>query len=274
MSEVEAIAKAVEKSAEFGSQSLQTGEKVGGFFARVFKEPIEAGVGMLTDRLRVMRLKRWDAMADEVNEILARRGVKETKAVPPKLGLPLLEEAAFEEEPTLQELWSRLLANAMDPNFGAEVRIAYTEIIKSMTAADAKVLKLMYNSLRVANNLDINKADQVQINGSAICAALNMPREEYLLSIENLMRLRCAAHYFAPVEFGKGLKSDGSTTHLSSYSGSEMVVITPLGIRFVEACSDGVDFGVEHVRASHSFTHSFTVGLTPEDIGIKTMDLR
>ena len=41
MSEAEEIAKAVQGVAKFGEKSLETSKKIGGFFARVFKEPIQ-----------------------------------------------------------------------------------------------------------------------------------------------------------------------------------------------------------------------------------------
>src|SRR4051812_17927541 len=115
--EIVAVAKAVEKSAELGTQTLQTSEKAGGVVARVFKDPIEHASGIVSDRLYLSRLRRLDAMADEVDEIHKRRGVTETRFVQHKLGVPLLEHAALEDEPELQRIWSRLLANAMDPNF-------------------------------------------------------------------------------------------------------------------------------------------------------------
>jgi hypothetical protein len=108
MSEIGSVAGAVKESAKFGTQFVKTGEKAGGFLAKVFKEPTKAGVGMLTDQLCLMRLRRWDNMADEVIEILERRGVKDTKAVLPQIGLPLLESAAIETDSGFRADCSRM----------------------------------------------------------------------------------------------------------------------------------------------------------------------
>jgi Abortive infection alpha len=153
MDKVTEIAKAVGKTADFGTQALQTSEKAGGFIAGVFKEPIEQSMGILCDRIRLARLRRLDEMADEVNEILSRRGMTDTRAVSLKVGVPLLDEAALEEEPELKRLWSNLLANAMDPAFTSEMRVAYTEILRNLSPMDARVLALMYNSLRQTGQL-------------------------------------------------------------------------------------------------------------------------
>jgi hypothetical protein len=40
MNEAEEIAKAIQASAKFGGKGLETAEKISGFIAKVFKEPI------------------------------------------------------------------------------------------------------------------------------------------------------------------------------------------------------------------------------------------
>ncbi len=62
MSDAEEIAKAVQSVANFGDKALETSQKVGGFLARVFKEPIQEISGMVTDKLRFVRWQRLVAM--------------------------------------------------------------------------------------------------------------------------------------------------------------------------------------------------------------------
>jgi hypothetical protein len=140
MSDAEEIAKAVQSVARFGDKALETSQKVGGFFARVFKEPIAEVSGMVTDKLRFVRWQRLVAMSDEVNKILEDRGVRETKSVPPKLALPIFEESSLEHDPSLQYLWNHLLANAMDPKFNGELRYGFVDMIKNITGIEAKIL--------------------------------------------------------------------------------------------------------------------------------------
>ena len=128
MSDIEEIAKAVQKTSDFGVKALGTTEKAVGFLAQVFKEPITEVSGMLTDRLKFARWKRLVEMRSQVNEILSNRGISDTRSVLPKLALPLLDEASLEEDAGLQKLWSHLLANAMDPSFSGDLRTAFVEI--------------------------------------------------------------------------------------------------------------------------------------------------
>jgi hypothetical protein len=183
--EIVAAANAIEKTAEFGTQALQTSEKAGGFIAKVFKEPIEGIAGIFTDRIHLARLRRWDGMADEVIEILKRRGITDTRAVMPKFGLPLLEAAALEDDVELQKLWSGLLANAMDPRFTPEMRTAYTEIIKGLTGQDALILQLLCNSLRGKGQEARDEPGQWPFKMEAVCNALQLGIDDYSLSVES-----------------------------------------------------------------------------------------
>lgn len=237
MSEVEEIAKAVQKVATFSEKSLETSEKIGGFFARVFCEPGTEIAGMITDRLRFVRWKRLLRTADEVNRILHERGVENTRAVPPKLALPIFEESSLEDDESLHSLWNNLLANAMDSNFQGEIRYAYTEIIKNLAPADAQLLYALYNTLKQQGKLDFAAAQTLGIKKSAICRSLKITQRDYLVSANNLMRLRCIAPFVLHIRVGAGLSMPGNEK-LTIDKGTDALVMTPLGINFVEACSE------------------------------------
>ena len=153
MGDFDEIKKAIQDSDQFGEKSLEVAEKVGGFVATVLKDPLGELAGIVTDKLRFVRWKRLLEMGEEVNKILAARGVVNTRAVPPKLALPIFEYASLEEDASLQRLWSRLLTNAMDPNFDSELRYGFTEMIRSITSCEARMLNELYLSLASENKL-------------------------------------------------------------------------------------------------------------------------
>jgi len=238
MSETEEIAKAVQSVAKLGEQSLATSEKLGGFIAKVFSEPVSEVAGMVTDKLRFARWKRMVSMSDEVQEILDRRGIENTRAVPPKLALPLLEEASLEDEPELQKLWNNLLANAMDPSYDGEIRTAHSEIIKSITHNDAAILHLVHNTLRSDGKARVDLLDATGIGRDSISQILNLSSEKYLVSVNNLMRVQCLTPLVRKLGLGHGI-SAGDETHLTVNKGVEIVCLTPLGLQFIETCTDG-----------------------------------
>lgn len=234
MSDVEEIAKAVQKASDFGIKTLETSEKVGGFFAQVFKEPITEVAGILTDRLKFARWKRLVEMQSQVNEILSTRGISETRPVPPKLALPLLEESSLEDDSSLQYLWNHLLANAMDPGFSGDLRIGFIEMIKGLTAKDAQVLELFYGILKQENRLaPLESVIQYSLKKEQIMQALSISEADYQVSAFNLMRVQC----IAPAVFkATGISFGDEATTI--YKGIDVVTLTPLGVKFAQACME------------------------------------
>lgn len=231
MSDVEEIAKAVQSVAKFGDKALETSQKVGGFFARVFKEPIQEVSGMVTDKLRFVRWQRLVAMSDEVNKILQDRGVKDTRAVPPKLALPLLEESSLEQDPNLQHLWNHLLANAMDPKFNGELRYGFIDMIKNITGLEAMILTNFYEILKREGHIsDLAKITDYHLKKEQIMKMVGIDEPTYHVSIFNLMRMQC----IGPAILKGGISMGDEPVTI--YKGSNAVVLTPLGVKFIEAC--------------------------------------
>ena len=232
MSDAEEIAKAVQSVAKLGDKALETSQKVGGFFARVFKAPIEEVSGMVTDKLRFVRWRRLVAMSDEVNAILADRGVADTRTVPPKLALPIFEEASLEEDKQLQGLWNHLLANAMDPKFNGELRYGFVDMIKNITGIEASILDLFYQILKNEGHVsDLTAITSYRLKKEQIMELVAIDGPTYQVSIYNLMRMQCVAP--AVITTSGIMFGDEPTT---IYKGTDAVVLTPLGVKFVEAC--------------------------------------
>jgi hypothetical protein len=231
MSDAEEIAKAVQSVANFGDKALETSQKVGGFFARVFKEPIAEVSGMVTDKLRFVRWQRLVAMSDEVNKILEERGVHETKSVPPKLALPIFEESSLEQDPNLQHLWNHLLANAMDPKFNGELRYGFIDMIKNVTGIEAAILNNFYEILKQEGHIsNLSSITDYHLKKEQIMQMVGIDTSTYQVSIFNLMRMQCIGP--AILKGGVMMGSEPVTI----YKGTDAVVLTPLGVKFVEAC--------------------------------------
>jgi hypothetical protein len=231
MSEAEEIAKATQEYAKLGEKGLEIADKVGSFFAKVFKEPINEVSGMITDKLRFIRWKRMVQMADEVNNILEAKNIRDTRAVPPKIALPIIEEASLEDDPNLQYLWNHLLANAMNPSFNDELRYGFIEMIKGITGIEAKVLNEFYEVLRREGKLrPLSDVFQHSLTKEQIMQALQISSDIYAISVNNLMRMQL----LSPAILKGGVKMGSEP--LTIYKGIDAVTLTPLGIKFIEAC--------------------------------------
>ena len=231
MSDTEEVSKAIQEVAKLGDKGLDTAKKAGSFFAKVFKSPIEELSNIIHDKLRFVRWKRLVEMSDEVNVILHNRGVTETRALPPKLAIPLLEDGSLEDDDELKSLWSKLLANALDPNFTDDIRYGFIEMLKNVTGKEVLLLKKLYESLIAQDFLnDISQLSTRHFDKKQITKILQITPEQYLVSAHNLMRLQL----IAPAVISGGV-SIGSNP-LSSYKGTDVVYLTALGVKFIEAC--------------------------------------
>lgn len=231
MTEVEEIARAIQESAKLGQRGLEIADKAGSFFAKVFKEPVDEISGMITDKLRFVRWKRLVQMADEVNRILEEKQVQDTRAVPPKIALPILEESSLEDNPDLQYLWNHLLANAMNPDFNDEIRYGFTEMIKNITGIEALIIWEFYKILEKENHLTpLSEIHNYGLTKEQLIEGLKLTPDQYVVSINNLMRMQL---------LGPAVLKSGATMGdepLTIFKGTDAVSLTPLGVKFVEAC--------------------------------------
>lgn len=222
--------KAIQEVAKLGNQSIKTTEKILGFFAKIFRKPIEQISGIVTDRIIFYRIKKLIPIIDEVQKILDERNIEETRAISPKFAIPILESASLEDDEELQKIWARLIANSIDPEFNIEMRFAFIEIIKSLNPLDAKMLNYFYNILFQDPKVDFNVIENYNLKKDQICAGLGIDSEEYLVSVYNLFRVQCLAPAIL-----KGGVSMGNEP-LTIFKGAEAVTMTPLGKMFVETC--------------------------------------
>ena len=231
MNEAEEIAKAIQESAKLGEKGLAIAEKAGGFIAKVFKEPIAEVSGLITDKLRFVRWKRMVKMSEEVNQILTDKGIAETKAVPPKIALPIFEDSSLEDDPNIQFLWNHLLANAMDPKFNDEIRYGFIEMIKNITGIEAQLLNNFYEILKKENKIyPLEDLHKYSLKKEQLVQILKLTPDQYALAANNLMRMQL----IGPAILTGGIRMGSEPVTI--FKGIDAVTLTPLGAKFIEAC--------------------------------------
>ena len=131
------VADAAKAVAETSGQAIEATRGLG----RIIKGPIEELVGILHDRMKMARWERRLALADKAEAIMRARQIQApTRELPLNFAVPLLTSAIFEEDDELQETWARMLVNAGDASTDMELRTAYVEILRGMSAFDVKNL--------------------------------------------------------------------------------------------------------------------------------------
>jgi hypothetical protein len=106
--------------------------------------PIGNAYGVLIgDKLEAARIRRLDATTRETKRILRDRDVAEAADVPEQIAIPLLESAQRESRKEMQDLWSRLLANAMDPARQDDVRPEIIRALNTLQPVDVLIMELL-----------------------------------------------------------------------------------------------------------------------------------
>ena len=192
-----------------------------------FDGMLQAYAGKHEENANFSRFKNRLRIMDETAKILQQRGIDSpTREIPIKFALPLLTYAGLEEDADLQALWAKLLANAADASSGVELHTTYVDILKDLTAFDAKNLSLLAQ-LSVS---DFPQAIPVAIEPAGLpetarvhttmSGELAAPSSEVALSLSNLQRTGCIAPG-------------------SSWGGMPvftLVYVTPIGLGLYRAC--------------------------------------
>ncbi|PVE50199.1 Abi-alpha family protein [Rhizobium rhizogenes] len=149
-SEVEETAKAVREVAGTTGKLVDAARGAGGFLDRIFGNGLEDTVALhWSDRVKARRIEAsiydWERLvilAHKTNERLRARGITNTRVVPAKVALPLLEYATVEHDEDLQNLWANLLATGLDAG-ADEIHRKFVTTLGEMTGADASVFQTL-----------------------------------------------------------------------------------------------------------------------------------
>jgi hypothetical protein len=137
-------AKAAAAYAELGKTGVEAVRGGAGWVARILGSlPDDLVALAIGNQVRVARWEQAHHLLHDAKERLRARGVLDPEPMSPSLAAPLLDAAASETDPSLAELWARLLANALDPERKARVRRKFIEVIKSMDPLDARVFQAL-----------------------------------------------------------------------------------------------------------------------------------
>lgn len=106
-----------------------------------------------------------------------------------KLELPLIENASLEDEPTLQDIWANLLANALNPDFKEELRTSFVSIIKDLSTTDVLILQKLDAQPKRKTALPASKVISGFGRASYFADEIGIAKSDAEISIQNLSRL-------------------------------------------------------------------------------------
>ena len=161
-------AKAIQEVAKTTGKGIDAAEKAGGFFSRVFGQPIEDTVGMYWgDKVRARRIERAIDLSVSVQEKLENAAISNIRTLPDKIAIPLIEQATLEDDPVLKEMWGKLVAASLDP-LERQIEKEHINVLGNMSSRDAMVLQALYERRYVGGNYHSDRYDEDELKEKGI----------------------------------------------------------------------------------------------------------
>jgi hypothetical protein len=190
-------AKDVQEVAKTTSKAIDAVEKFGVFISRFISGPLEQAMGIFEDKLKYMRWERQVRLMQQADQLLKEISLdKPTRLIPLKLAVPLLEAASLEDDDSLQDLWARLLVNAVNGASGISLQRAYISMLEQLTPLEAvlllKIYSLPYGETQ-HKGVVVGKLPQEAVVGKddGIEDDLSEPSDDVKLALANLARVGC-----------------------------------------------------------------------------------
>jgi len=139
-------AKAVQEGSKAVVKVTEAAEKFGSFISRYTHEPLEAGIGIFSDKLKYHRWERQVRLIKRAEELMREIGHENIdRPLPLKYAVPLFEAASLEEDDELQDMYANLLVNACVENGSAPFMRSYIDTIERFTPL---MVQIFHNSYR------------------------------------------------------------------------------------------------------------------------------
>lgn len=189
----EESAKAVQEVAKTTGKVVDVVHDAGGFLAPHVDGVLAQVVGLFTDHLKYVRGVRLVRLGQRFQqELLAHGGVEAVRKLPLNFAIDALEQGAMEQDNDLQDIWARLLANAVDATTEVLPRRAFISIIKDLSPLDAMILEKIYavdqerhQKAIVTHELPSRAYPAIDIDRKT----LPKPSEDVQVALANLERL-------------------------------------------------------------------------------------
>jgi hypothetical protein len=102
-------------------------------------------IGEILGNTAHRRIENAQAVLGKSNLILLNIGLK-TGEIPLNILQPAIEAASLQEDPTLQDIWANLLANAGDPRQSNSVMASFPAMLKELGGQEVKFLDALYEN--------------------------------------------------------------------------------------------------------------------------------
>ena len=131
-------------SEEIGLKDIKAALK---FLGKVFGKPIEQVGLILGDQVAYYRWKNLVNIAGKAKDLIEEKSI-DPRMVPLSIIGPMLENASWEEDPKLQDMWAALLAKAADPKYSYNNISLFSNILKQLNSTEVLILDKLYQKYK------------------------------------------------------------------------------------------------------------------------------
>lgn len=225
----EETAKAAQEVAKTAGKAIDAAEKLGGFLKKVVGGVLVELGGALQDWAKYFRYKNLLKIRDRVEEIHATRQLEGmVTPIPPRYAIQLIQRASEEDDPTIQELWAALIANATDPSKHLDLNKVLLDVLASIEPLDVAILRFLSSQGWLVHR----NVSGGGVNVAGLGQQFGAGEQQIQLSLLNLSRLGLVGDEFLSTyqdidttSFGLRVTRPGTTFRPS-----------PLGFALLKAC--------------------------------------
>jgi hypothetical protein len=123
------------------SKTIDLVEKTGLFLNEITGGGMQELGQSFHDWASYVRMKNLIAIQDKVDALRKSRKIEgKPTPIPPRLAIPLIQEASIEDAEEIQAIWARLICKATDNDSSKDIHPAFIEIIKQLNSDEAMIL--------------------------------------------------------------------------------------------------------------------------------------
>lgn len=194
--------------------------------------PLKELSGILSDTVGGWRLRNQVRILLGAKKLLEENHIAPEKILP-DVFVPLLEEGSKVADERLNEMFSSLLAEHLDPASQSKVHPSFAHVLSQLSPVDAKALLHYWNRSNSAEYREIGLRGGV-LSPEWLADAMNIGKALAVLVCLNLARLGLIEHDGADVPKGHPIPK-----LFNDIASTRLYRITDYGIQFAEVCNRG-----------------------------------
>jgi len=200
------------------------------FVGSLLSSPLKELSNIGTDQIKWLRVKNQVRLLNTAKEYCDKKGIK-SSYIPAKFLFPLLEGVSLEEDndEDMHKMWTALLLNAIDYSSEKKVKLGYIDMLKQLSAQEAKILDISY---------DVYKDDMFALRHlkKKFKDKIDIDNNDFLICVDNFVRLNIWKPTLAEELLDKLSWKSISDENVRIVTDNTNYKFTLLGENFIKCC--------------------------------------